>query len=526
MCWRNRWVAAALLVSGALQACALAWPWSWGFDEGQAVPVLYATSLIPLVWALRQAVSGRQAAWRAWWYATAWLVSTFWWLYVSMHTYGGLPAPLAALAVCLLAAALATYYGLAGGLAWWLSQRAPRLWPVVLAAAWTLAELARAWLWTGFPWGAGGYALVDSAGWLAPYLGVYGLGAVVLCGVAWLAGAGPGALWRPQTVWGGLLGGCLLLWPFVGRELTARLPTWTESQGRLPAVLLQGNIPQDDKFRADTGLPLALSWYATQARLALAGLGGTPGLVVAPETAIPVLPQNLDPAYWQGYEAMAAPSGAALLLGVPWGDQARGYTNAAVAWAPGVTGMYRYDKHHLVPFGEFVPPLFRWFTNLMQIPLGDFQRGGLPQPPLPLDGQWVAPNICYEDLFGEELARGLVGPGPAPTVLVNLSNIAWFGQTVAVDQHRQIARMRALELQRPMLRATNTGATVAIDHLGRVTHALEPHTRGVLRVDVDGRSGLTPYAWWAGHMGLWPVFTCCVLVLGWAWRTRFASSRG
>lgn len=525
MWWRDRW-AWAMLVPGALQACALAWPWSFGWEAGQALPGLYAASLLPLVWALRSATSGRQAAWRAWWYATAWLVCVFWWLFVSLHTYGGLPAPAAALAVWLLGAALATYYGVAGGLAWWIAQRATRLWPWLLAAAWTLAEMARAWLWTGFPWGAGGYALVDSAGWLAPYVGVYGLGALVCFGMAWLAGTGPRALWRLQALGVWLLFIPLLLWPAVGRELGARLPSWTAAQGVLPAVLLQGNIDQGDKFRTDSGLPFALSWYATQAREGLAALGNTPGLVVAPETAIPVLPQNLDATYWAGLQAAASPYPSALLLGVPLGDHQLGYTNSVLAWAPGVVGAYRYDKHHLVPFGEFVPPFFRWFTERMRIPLGDFRRGALPQPFLPLGGQWVAPHICYEDLFGEELARGFVGSGPAPTVLVNLSNIAWFGETVAVDQHRQIARMRALELQRPMLRATNTGATLAIDHLGRVTHSLAPHTRGVLRAEVQGRSGLTPYAWWAGHAGLWPLVTVCLLVLGWGWWARSASCRG
>ena len=513
-------------MAGVAQAFALAWPWSWGPGAGEPLPVLHALAQVVVVWALRQAPSGSVAAWRGWWFATCWLAATFWWLFVSMHTYGGMPALMAVAAVVALAAALATYYGAAAGLAWWLAQQRPRWWPWVLAASWTVAELARAVLWTGFPWGAGGYALVDSAGWLAPYLGVYGVGGLTLGFVAWWAGHGPTHLWRPQAIAGAVVVVLLLLSPPVGRALVQHLPAWTSSQGALSAALLQGNIPQDEKFRADGGLPFALAWYGEQASQALAALGPRPGLVVAPETAVPVLPQNLDPAYWQALQQAVAGHRSALLLGLPMGDPQQGYTNAVLAWTPGGAQPYRYDKHHLVPFGEFVPPLFQWFVSWMQIPLGSFQRGGLPQVPLAWAGQWIAPNICYEDLFGEELARGFVGPGPVPTVLVNASNIAWFGDTVAVDQHRQIARMRALELQRPMLRATNTGATVAIDHLGRVTHALKPHTRGVLWADIDGRSGLTPYAWWAGHLGLWPVFTWCLGVLGWAWWARSAFSRG
>ena len=157
-------------------------------------------------------------------------------------------------------------------------------------------------------------------------------------------------------------------------------------------------------------------------------------------------------------------------------------------------GFYRYDKHHLVPFGEFVPDGFHWFTQMMNIPLGDFNRGPLTAPSFDVDGERVAPNICYEDLFGEELAARFVPEATAPTILANLSNIGWFGRTIAIEQHLRISRMRSLELQRPMIRATNTGATAVIDHHGVVTHALPPFTVGILEGTVEGRQGLTPFA--------------------------------
>jgi apolipoprotein N-acyltransferase len=175
--------------------------------------------------------------------------------------------------------------------------------------------------------------------------------------------------------------------------------------------------------------------------------------------------------------------------------------------------VYRYDKQHLVPFGEFIPFGFRWFTRMMNIPLGDFERGPLVAPSFVVKGERVAPNICYEDLFGEELAARFAVVGEAPTILANLSNIGWFGQTIAVDQHLQISRMRSLELQRPMLRATNTGATVVIDHRGAVTHRMAPHTRGVLEGTVQGRTGLTPYAIWAGRYGLWPLAALAMVIV-------------
>jgi apolipoprotein N-acyltransferase len=277
--------------------------------------------------------------------------------------------------------------------------------------------------------------------------------------------------------------------------------------GRLPVTLVQTNVPQDQKFAADH-LPAALGWLAD------ALLAAPDGLVVAPETALPLLPGQLDQfdaAYWSRLQAHFAAPGRALLLGAPLGDPDVGYTNSVRGLSAHAD--YRYDKHHLVPFGEFVPRGFRWFTEMMNIPLGDFARGPTDPPSFPFGGQRIAPNICYEDLFGEELGRRFAEPATAPTIFANVSNIGWFGDTIAVDQHLHISRMRALEFQRPMLRATNTGATAVIDHRGRVTHALEPFTRGVLAAEVQGREGLTPYARWVARYGLWPLWAAVAAAL-------------
>ena len=166
-----------------------------------------------------------------------------------------------------------------------------------------------------------------------------------------------------------------------------------------------------------------------------------------------------------------------------------------------------------MPFGEFIPRLFRWFTEMMNIPLGDFRGGGLAQAPFVWQGQRIAPNICYEDLFGDEIGANFRNEAEAPTILLNVSNIAWFGDSVAIDQHLAISRMRALEFRRPMVRATNTGATVVIDHRGQVTHKLPRLTRGVLEAEVEGRVGLTPYAVWVSRFGLWPVWGLSLLVV-------------
>ncbi len=442
-----------------------------------------------LAWRVAAAPTAWRAAWLGWAFGTAWLAGGVWWLFISMHRYGGLPAWLAALAVLLLAGFLSIYLALA--MAAVARRRALPAWQAALtfAAAWLLAELARGLLFTGFPWVAAGYAHTDGPlAPLAPWVGVYGIGFVG----AWLA-AGVALVLVRRTA-----GTLLAVAPALGVVALAwALPSsFTEPQPTLKVSLLQGNVPQDEKFSADH-LPDVLAWHARE-------LLQAPGqLVIAPETAIPLLPPQLPPGYWDELTGRLRAGRTAALIGVPLGDFERGYTNSVVGIHPGRTQTYRYDKHHLVPFGEFIPPGFRWFVDMMNMPLGDFARGQSIEP-FVVDGNRVRPTICYEDLFGEELAANFVGTAQA-TILANVSNIGWFGDTEAIDQHLQISRMRTLEFERPLVRATNTGATAIIDHRGRVTAALAPHTRGVLQGEVQGRSGSTPYARWVAALGLAPL---------------------
>jgi apolipoprotein N-acyltransferase len=361
-----------------------------------------------------------------------------------------------------------------------------------------LAELARTWIFTGFPWLASGYAHVDSPlAMLAPWLGVLGIGMVA----AWLAALLSHALRAPHA--SALALALLAAAAWIG-------PTSHSRGGAVLNVsLLQSNVPQDEKFVLEQ-LPSTLAWFSDTMRAARGHL------VVAPETAIPLLPSQLNevaPGYLQALIEHFGQPGRAALIGVPLGDYDRGYSNSVIGLTQAASTPYRYDKQHLVPFGEFIPLGFRWFTDLMNIPLGDFMRGARNPPSFAFAGERWAPNICYEDLYGDELALRFADEATAPTVFVNLSNIAWFGDTIALDQHLHISRMRALEFQRPMLRATNTGATAVIDHQGRVVAQLAPLTRGVLDAPVQGRTGLTPYAWWASRLGLWPYLACAALVL-------------
>jgi apolipoprotein N-acyltransferase len=482
--WLRRAEAPGLAALGALQTLAFFVTTVWW------LPVACAALL---VWRLNEAGSAPRAALLAWCYGTAWLVAGVWWLFISMYRYGGLPAWLAALAVFALAAALSLYMALAGGLYRRWRRGHAGLNALLFAALWLLAELARTLIFTGFPWVASGYSQVDAPlAALAPWVGVYGIGALLAFAGAVLGNVPRVPTGRRWLAAAAVVSGLML--PGLAGPVGFTAPA-----GTISVSLLQSNVAQDEKFATDR-MPEALEWVAH----ALTSARGE--LVVAPETAVPLLPGQLAefaPGYWDALRAHFAGESQSALIGVPFGDFDSGYTNSVAGLSKGAD--YRYDKMHLVPFGEFIPTGFRWFTELMNIPLGDFTRG-VPNPPsFAVQGQRVAPNICYEDLFGHELARRFSDAATAPTLFANVSNIGWFGDTIAISQHLNISRMRALEFQRPMLRATNTGATAIIDHRGVVTAQLAPHTRGVLEGQVEGRTGMTPFAWWSARFGLWPM---------------------
>ncbi len=562
LAWRSVWqspgvslpYAALALAAGYLQACSVATPW-----DGQPLWWLQIVSLAVLAGLVQRARSVKSAALLGWLFAFAWLAGSVWWLYTSMHTFGGLAAPLAVLAVLALCGFLALYYAAACAFTKKIGQFSDAgitKFAIVFASTWLLAELARDTWFTGFPWAAGGYAHVDGPlAASASVWGVYGIGFVASCAAVLLAMVHRVRSWRAAVGVGAslmaLASVCVLatlaqndasgLLSFTQtvvldpRALPNNVKIYTERHvQRTRVALLQGNIPQGEKFDTSKGIPQALDWYAQQL------MQSTATMVVAPETAIPLLPQQLPAGYWAALQArFVQPTGnapQAALIGIPLGDYEQGYTNSVIALAPppklsGAVNVmqpqpYRYDKHHLVPFGEFTPAMFKWFTRMMNIPLGDFNRGAVGQASLRWAGQRWAPNICYEDLFGDELAARFVNEAQAPTVLVNVSNIGWFGNSIAIDQHLQISRMRALELGRPMLRATNTGPTAIINHRGQVTHSLERHTRGVLLGEVEGRTGSTPFAWWAGRVGLWPLWFLAIAVLVAVWTLRKNRSIG
>jgi apolipoprotein N-acyltransferase len=445
--------------------------------------------------------SVRRSTLLGWAFGFGWSVAGMHWLYIAMNRFGGLPAPLAGLAICLLAAYMGLFGAFATGAAAWLRQRwslpVASFLLLVLPVSWGVSEWLRGWVFTGFPWAASGYAHNTSPlGGYAALVGVYGIGVLAALSASCIVMLTQ----RAHLLALGLL--CVLM----GAGYALKSIDWTHAAGQPISVrLLQGNVPQNEKFSAGRlGSILALYRDMITAEPA--------DLIATPETAIPAFPEYLPPDYLPGLASYAGRSGSHLLFGIPLADSPTQSANSVAGVSPSGQA-YRYDKHHLVPFGEFVPLGFRWFVNMMQIPLGDFNRGAALQAPFAVRDQLVLPNICYEDAFGEEIADQLRrAPRPA-TMLLNVSNLAWYGESVAIPQHLQISQMRSLETGRPMLRSTNNGATAIIDAKGVVVSQLAPYTRGTLAAKVQGMAGMTPYIRFGNSLFL----ALAALALGAAW---------
>jgi apolipoprotein N-acyltransferase len=465
-----------------------------GFAPFYAFPLPLVTIAAALaLW--RRAPTPRAAALRGFLFGCGLFLAGVSWVYVSMHQFGGMPPALAAFATVLFCALLAVFPAAAAWLVFRL--RGGGIWrdSLIAASAWTLTEWLRGWVLTGFPWLALGYSQSPPSplAGFAPLVGVYGLSFIGVLIASLLAASFQR---RKNALWAV---GALAALALCGLGL-ARL-SWTSPKPHtLTVSLLQGNIEQSLKWRPEL-LSQSLQTYLQLARDYPARL------IVLPETALPTTLDDVAPDY---LVQLAATTGSGdVLLGIVTLDGHGRYFNSAVSAGDPAK---RYSKSHLVPFGEFTPPAFGWTLAILHIPMSDFSRGAIDQPPLDLAGEKVAVNICYEDLFGEEIIRAL----PEATLLVNVSNVAWFGDSLAPAQHLQIAQLRALESGRFMLRSTNTGETAVVSPQGIVSAKLPTFTAGALRAEVRGYTGLTPFARWGNA----PVIMLAVLILAVAWARR------
>jgi apolipoprotein N-acyltransferase len=419
------------------------------------------------------------------------------WIYISLHDYGHMPMPLAALGTLALAVYVSAY-GIAAG---WLHRRF-QLSPWALAGLITLLEWVRGELFTGFPWLSWGYQQIDSplAGF-APIFGVFGVTFITALCAAWLTKV---TLARVIGIVAIHIAGLGL---FLVQYTTPAGPS-------IRVALIQSAVPQHMKFDPEHVARLE----EAQLQLIQQAMRHRVNLVALPETAFIKDWNQLDPSLRSYLRGLVHGTETALITGVPLKDE-EGWFNSAIAILPQASPYSleydaRYNKSHLVPFGEFVPFGFRWFVDQMQMPLGDFARGLPIQAPMEIAGQRIGVNICFEDLFGDEIARPLasrIAPDRHPTILLNLSNLAWFGHTIALSQHLSIARMRSLETGRPTIRATNTGMTAIVDHKGDVRAALQPMAPGILVGTVQGMGGATPFTRF-GSLPILLIAAICLLL--------------
>ena len=434
------------------------------------------------------------------------------WVRVSMNEFGGMPLPLAWFSAFLFCAFLALYPMLAGAFTAWAKPKNPWFFAFVFASAWTFAEYLRAHLFTGFEWlsvGVSQAPLGVLAG-IAPVFGVFGVtffvlltSSILLVALPWIfrpAGtAHTGVWWRLVKL--DLRSSLALIVALAVITVTYWIGdiAFSKSEGKAVNIsLLQGNVAQSMKWEPEK-FSETLKLYE---RLVTEAKGE---LIILPETALPAPLSRIPPGYIERLRGIANSKNANLIIGVPVEDKGKFY-NAAIS--VGVDDSQQYRKVHLVPFGEYMPlrGLLAWFYANLTIPMSDFASGDALQSNIKVGGQSLGISICYEDAFARDVHRTL----PDATLLVNISNDAWFGQSAAAEQHLQLSQMRAIEFARPMLRANNTGITAVIDEKGRVTQRLAPFTEGILETTVQGRKGSTPYSAW----GDLPILLICLAGLG------------
>jgi len=455
-----------------------------------------------------QNASSGLASLRGWLMASGLFLSGASWIYVSIHDHGGAPVWLALVLVIGFCLAI----GLFGLIPSYLYARFfSRHWlgkTFGFASTWVLGEWFRSWFLTGFPWLYLGYSHTENtlSGW-APLAGTFTISLIIALTAATLA------LWLHERALQKrarqvqiLLCVCALAW--IAGPLLARVDWTTPTTGKpIKVALIQGNVEQEQKFRADV-LESILKYYRDTTH----DLLPTHDLVLWPETAIPRLYQRVLP-YIGEIDQAAFNNNSAVLLGVPYeynDDTGRGYYNSIVSLG-NASGLYH--KRHMVPFGEYVP-LEKWLRGLIEffnLPMSDFTKGPAQQPKITLktrDGATVGISayLCYEVSYPDVAPYAM----PEAGLLLTASNDTWFGDSIGPHQHMQIAQMRALEAGRYLIRVTNNGVTALVDAKGHITQRLPQFTRAVLSGEVYAMQGITPY----GRTGDWPILGLCVVLLG------------
>ncbi len=435
-------------------------------------------------------------------FGLGYFVLGLWWIFISLHDIGGMNVILSCIAVFLLSGLLAIFFSCAT-----LSLKTSRgkFFPgLVLAASWVVTEYFRGIVFTGFPWmGLGETQVYGPFAPVAPYLG--GLGCTFFVVLA---------SWQLLSLRVHFKTTTLFLVCAIGLSQVLSFWSFTKPRGEpLTVELIQGNFAQSLVFKPE-GMLQQIAFYKSVM------IDSKADLVVSPETALPWPETNLPTGTLEDLQDFASKNSRFLLFGVLGRHfnpaDGREFSNRAIGLSSG-NPPYRYDKSHLVPFGEFIPPGFRWFVNAFSVPLSDFSRGSQNQPLFLInrEGQlplYAAITICYEDVFGNELAARLRNSEESANLFINMTNLAWFGDSQAPAQQLRLSQLRSLETGLPALRATNTGITAVLGPDGTVLAELPKFTQGVLKTTVQSYSGKTPYVIW-GNIPILSL-SCLLLILG------------
>jgi apolipoprotein N-acyltransferase len=405
------------------------------------------------------------------------------WIYNSLHDFGMAPPLVAGGITGLLVVVLALFPALMLTFWYYSKQRFGDISLWLLPLYWFGMEWFKGWFATGLPWLSLGYSQTGSplAGY-APIVGVYGIG--LLC---MLMAVALFLLLRDRRY---PLLAILLLIPLAGWLLQQL--DWSEAQqNSLRVTMVQGNIPQEIKWRYEQRQNIFNTYWRETSQ------HWGSDLIIWPETALPGQSEELEQSVLRPLQQAAIENDSTLITGLVVSESENNRYYNSVMMLGSARGVYH--KRHLVLFGEYYPMrgLLDLFSGLISIPYSDLTPGPRDQPLMRVNGSTLGVSICFEDVFSRQILLAL----PEANLLVNVSNDAWFGNSTAPHQHLQIAQMRALETARPMLRSTNTGVSAFIDHRGRVMAQSGEFTTESVSQVVQGRSGLTPFYYFAKIQG-------------------------
>ena len=465
-------------------------------------PVFSYLIFFPLtlfLWQLLNTRTTRQGFYTGWLFGIGLFAVGVSWLYVAIHDFGRAHWSLAALFTGLFIAFLALYYALTGWLIVKLknSLRMPQALLVLfyIPLIWVFMEWVRSWFLTGFPWLLNGYPMIQTplAGY-APLIGIYGLSFLVV-----LLSALPLARIRP------IASIIAVLIIFAGGAWLTTVQ-WSHSQGQaLKVAMVQGNVDQAVKWNK-AQLEKTKAHYVSLSK----PLWSKYDIIVWPENAIPSFYHNLEQSFYYQLRRQAKQTGSELVAGLPvYNAQTQHYYNA-VTNLGGKQGFYY--KTHLVPFGEYVPlaSVLRGLMHFFNMPMSGFSAGSQQQPLLTIKGYPVVTTLCYEDVFSPAVIKDI----PQAYFMINLSNNGWYGDSFAPPQHLEMARMRALETSRDLIRSTTSGITALVDNRGQVKASGTQFKAVVVSGKIQPRQGITPYVYY-GNYPLYALFILAGLYLFW-----------